>query len=222
MVDLQGTFIHTTHELMNTWVLEFVFFFMFGVSWEWVKMSPGQMVDLQRGFIHITHWIIKAWFLDFCVLYVVTMGESEFRSNGRFANDFHPHHRWNHEHSIFRIYIFFHVLCVVTMGESESRSNGRLTKGVHPHHPLNYKSVIFGLCVLCVAIMDGNESRSNGRLVKDFHPHHTWNYEHVILRICIFLCFMCCDNGWKWVPVKWQTCKGLSSTPHMKLWTRDF
>ena len=76
-------------------------------------------------------------FLSLCI---VSMGESESRSNGRVANAVHPHHVWNYEHVTFGLCVFL-SLCIVSMRESEFWSNGKVTKDFHPHHTWIYEHV---------------------------------------------------------------------------------
>ena len=99
------------------------------------------MVDLQRGFIHTLCGIADTRLLDFvfflCPVYC-GHGQSESRSNGAFAKDFHPHLIWKCEHVTFGLCGFFIILCVVMIDKNESRSNGGLAKGFHPHFMWNY------------------------------------------------------------------------------------
>ena len=111
MVDSQRRFIHAIHELISRdlWTL---CFFIFYTLWQWTKVSPGQMVNSQRAFIHIVHGIMSRDFWTLCFfmyLWVVTMDESESRSNGRLPKGFHPHHTWDYVQGLC-VFLISHAL----------------------------------------------------------------------------------------------------------------
>ena len=55
MVDLQRAFIHPLGGIVNTRLLDFVFFFYILRIVTMNKVSPGQMVYLQRAFTHTSY-----------------------------------------------------------------------------------------------------------------------------------------------------------------------
>ena len=93
-----------------TWLLDFVFFYIFCALWQWTRVSPGQMVNSQRTFIHIPHGIVSREIWTLCFLYILCiaiMDESESRSNGKLTKDFHPPHTWGLYHVTFGLCVFF-------------------------------------------------------------------------------------------------------------------
>ena len=222
MVDSQRTFVHITCEIMNTCLLDFVFFLIsYTVSTgESESRSNGraprsQTVRKFREIGQLEKFFTRKRSKNFsnCPVSRSCKGVSSTSHMELWTRDF-----WTSYPSL--------SLCIVPMCESESRSNSGLSKNFHPHWMWNYEHVSFGLCVFflisCPVPTCESESRSNGRVVKGVHPHRMWNYEDVIFGLCVFFEFMHCTKKWKWVPVKWWSCKGVSSTSYVELWTRDF